>query len=77
MLKYTQMSITGVTIIDEKDVIQYMASCPDNRVDKGTYRFSKIILNRDIYDTHKEECDADASAFEKKVIEYADLIAQN
>lgn len=71
MLKISSMTINAATYIDDKLVVYYSASCPDNKTEAGTYRITKTVADRAAYDANKETCESEAAQFEQKVAEYA------
>ncbi len=71
MLKITSVNIGATTYIDDKPVVYYTATCPDNKMEAGTYRITKSVVDRAVYDSNKATCDDEATQFEKKVAEYA------
>lgn len=64
MEKITSMNIYGVSRIEERDVLSLSASVDAN----GGYSITKSVYDREAYTSHKEECDADVAAFEKRVV---------
>ena len=64
MEKITSMNIYGVSCIGESDVLSLSASVDAN----GGYSITKSVYDRAAYAAHKEECDADVAAFEKRVV---------
>ena len=73
MLKISAMTINATTYIDDRSIVHYSASCPDNRSEAGTYRITKTVVDRTTYDANKEICESEAAQFEQKVAEYAQL----
>lgn len=70
MLKVTSLNAYGVSRIKidgmDRDVVSFSASVDSN---SGTYSISKSVSDRETYDAHKQDCDADFEAFETYIAE--------
>jgi hypothetical protein len=71
------MTLSGVSKIDDQDVVSFYATIPLDASDGDSTTVSKTIINQSLYSTNRSAARADEALFQEKVYEVEDFFSES